>query len=343
MGRFFLFLLFILQSLGSHAVESTEMTMAPAKGLKPEQLAVVINDADPNSVEVGEYYVQARRIPKQNVIHVSIPGKPHKIDGEQFAELKAMVEAGVDDNIQAVLLVWTAPYAVDCNSITSALTMGFDPAQCRNTCAVGKPNPYYNSSSNQPYKDHRMRISMLLPTESVEQSKALIQRGLTSGFRQVPASAYLLITADKARNSRAQFFPRPMLIRDAQLTIKPMRANSIENEKDVMFYLTGLPTVSKLETLEFLPGALADHLTSFGGDLLGQRQMSSLRWLEAGATASYGTVSEPCGHWQKFPHPQALLKSYLSGASAVEAYWKSVAWPMQGLIIGEPLAAPYRK
>jgi hypothetical protein len=69
--------------------------------------------------------------------------------------------------------------------------------------------------------------------------------------------------------------------------------------------------------------------------------MSSLKWLEAGATASYGTVSEPCSYWQKFPHPAVLLKHYLSGATAVEAYWKSVAWPAQGVFIGEPLAAPY--
>jgi hypothetical protein len=33
----------------------------------------------------------------------------------------------------------------------------------------------------------------------------------------------------------------------------------------------------------------------------------------------------------------------VQGNSAIEAYWKSVAWPTQGLFIGEPLAAPYRK
>jgi hypothetical protein len=82
--------------------------------------------------------------------------------------------------------------------------------------------------------------------------------------------------------------------------------------------------------------------------------MSSLRWLEAGATASYGTVSEPCNHWQKFPNPTVLLKHYVQGNSAIEAYWKP-AWPgreeksgLQGAsrrsdsFIGEPLAArPY--
>jgi uncharacterized protein (TIGR03790 family) len=71
----------------------------------------------------------------------------------------------------------------------------------------------------------------------------------------------------------------------------------------------------------------------FGGDLLDSAshtdQMSSLRWLEAGATASYGTVSEPCNYWQKFPNPSVLFKNYVQGNSAIEAYWKSVAWPAQ--------------
>ena len=99
--------------------------------------------------------------------------------------------------------------------------------------------------------------------------------------------------------------------------------------------------VPYLQTITFLPGAIADHLTSTAGDLLGTSQMSSLRWLEAGATASYGSVSEPCNYWQKFPNPAIMLKHYLAGETAIEAYWKSVAWPSQGLFIGEPLAAPY--
>jgi len=69
--------------------------------------------------------------------------------------------------------------------------------------------------------------------------------------------------------------------------------------------------------------------------------MSALRWLEAGATASYGTVVEPCNFPQKFPDPGVAMRHYLDGDTAVEAYWKSVVWPGQGLFIGEPLARPY--
>jgi uncharacterized protein (TIGR03790 family) len=220
------------------------------------------------------------------------------------------------------------------------LTLGFDAAQCEKTCAPGKQNPYFDSPVSRP-ADSGMRLSMLLPIESVDAAKALIDRGVLSGFRINEANAFFLITSDKARNSRAKFFPKSGSIPELKLEISTLNANYIENKKDIMFYQTGLAHVSRLETLNFLPGALADHLTSSGGDLLGNGQMSSLKWLDAGATASYGTVSEPCNYWQKFPNPVALLKHYLSGETAVEAYWKSVLWPAQGVFIGEPLAAPY--
>ena len=341
-GIVLLFLLVLRNNAMAGALEA-ERQKPQRSRLSAEQVAVVVNDADSNSAEVGQYYVQTRKIPAQNLIHVNIPGSPHKLSQYQFAAIKHQIDAQLSPDIQAIVLVWTAPYAVDCNSITSALTLGFDAAQCRQTCSPGKPSPYFNSASRQPYTNFGMRISMLLPTESVERAKALIDRGVLSEFRVIPASAYFLITTDTARNTRAQFFPKPGHIAEKQFSIKTMQANTLEDVQDIMVYQIGLPIVTNLTTLSFLPGALADHLTSFGGDLLGNNQMSSLRWLEAGATASYGTVSEPCSFWQKFPNSQVLLKNYLSGATAIEAYWKSVAWPAQGLFIGEPLASPYRR
>lgn len=306
-------------------------------------MAVVINDDDTHSVAVGEYYQKAREIPAQNVVHVRIPGSPRKLSIAAFNQLKQQIGAQLNPDIQAIALVWTAPYAVECNSITSALSLGFDAEQCRKTCAPGKPSRYFNSNSVRPFTDFGIRISMLLPTGSIEQAQALIDRGKLSGFSVPPASAYFLVTSDADRSSRAPFFPKSGRISRLKLTIKTIKADSIEGVSDIMFYQTGLVRVPKLDTLHFLPGALADHLTSSGGDLLGTGQMSSLRWLEAGATASYGTVSEPCNYPQKFPNPAVLLRHYLSGASAIEAYWKSVAWPTQGLFIGEPLASPYRR
>jgi uncharacterized protein (TIGR03790 family) len=309
--------------------------------ISPENLAVIINVENEKSVEVGQYYLTERHIPKANLIKVHLPPSERNLSPASFETLRQNIFSQLNSNIQAIVMVWTTPYAVGCNSITSAITMGYDAKQCENTCSQGKLNPYFDSASQTPYDNFGMRISMLLPVESVEQAKALIDRGILSEFKINEASAYLLNTTDKNRSSRALFFPKSTRIDSKKLEIKTLDANAIEDKKDVMFYFTGLTHVPNLPSLNFMPGAIADHLTSSGGDLLGTSQMSSLRWLEAGATASYGTVSEPCNYWQKFSNPTVLMKHYLSGETAIESYWKSVAWPAQGLFIGEPLAKPY--
>ena len=318
---------------------STELFAADSV-IRPNNVAVVVNTANANSLAVGRYYLKLRDIPKRNLIKVSIPNSPRRLTEAQFNQLKQQILEKLNPDIEVILLVWTAPYAVECNSITSALTLGYDANQCLNTCSAGKPSSYYDSATSRPSM-LGLRLSMLMPTESLQDAKALINRGVLSGLKLYDASAYFLITSDRQRSTRAEFFPKTSYISEKKLQIKTLAADSIQQKQDVMFYQTGLVNVPNLETLSFLPGALADHLTSTGGDLLDGAQMSSLKWLKSGATASYGSVSEPCNYWQKFSNSSVLIAHYLSGETAIEAYWKSVAWPSQGVFIGEPLAAPY--
>lgn len=306
--------------------------------LQPAQLGLVVNDADPSSVAIAEYYRQARAIPPQQIAHVSLPGAPRRLDAAAFSAMKQQIDSQLAPTVRAVLFAWTAPYAVECNGLTAAYTLGFDAEQCRRPCAPGRPNPYFNGSQ----LPDGMRLSMLLPSTPESMARALVDRGRVAGFSMPQAGAYFLQTSDKLRNTRARFFPPSAGVPARRLQIHLLKQDVLEGVGDIMLYQTGAVQVDKLETLHFLPGALADHLTSWGGDLLGSAQMSSLRWLEAGATASYGTVSEPCSHWQKFPRSDILLRHYLSGATAIEAYWRSVLWPAQGVFIGEPLARPYQ-
>ena len=119
-------------------------------------------------------------------------------------------------------------------------------------------------------------------------------------------------------------------------------SDTVSDVSDVLVYLTGLTHVADLDTIGWRPGALADHLTSYGGVLSDSNgQMPVTRWIEAGATATYGTAHEPCNYPQKFPEAGVLLPRYFRGDSAIEAYWKSVAWPGEGNFVGEPLARPF--
>lgn len=312
--------------------------------LEPKHVAVIVNMQDPNSVEVGEYYLQARNIPAENLIRLEVPVQS-ALTLKQFNAVKEQIDIKLNQEIKVLAVFWTRPYAVVCNSITSALTLGYDEAQCKNGCAPGKKNPYFNSNSLDPMQDYAIRLAMLIPTDSVETAKSLIDRGVLTGFNLSQSTGYFLRTTDKARSSpREPFYPKDFFKVDSRkIFFRNMRQNDIQHKKDLMFYMTGSMQVHYLETLNFVPGAIADHLTSFGGALdQGGNQMKATAWIAAGATGSYGTVTEPCNHWQKFPNPEVLVKHYLAGNSLIEAYWKSVYWPAQGLFLGEPLAAPFK-
>jgi uncharacterized protein (TIGR03790 family) len=326
--------------LNAQSAELNSNQVSPTSSIGPENVALVVNDADLNSVKVANYYSNSRHIPTENIVHISIKNPPNVLNLLEFNQMHSDIERQLNSRQQVILLAWTAPYAVECNSITAALTFGFDAGQCANTCAPGKLSPYFNSASKRPFDDMHIRPSMLLPNDSFAKAKALIDRGVLSDNGVFHSTAYYLRTSDTNRNSRALYFPPSgLIIPNAGLSVVNINSESLFDAHDVMIYQIGLASVDGLDTLGFVPGALADHLTSFGGDLNAKNgQMSALRWLEAGATASYGTVSEPCNYWQKFPNPSVLLKWYVSGATAIEAYWKSVAWPTQGLFIGEPLA-----
>jgi uncharacterized protein (TIGR03790 family) len=183
---------------------------------------------------------------------------------------------------------------------------------------------------------------MLLAAADVAEGKRLIARGVAADGTNPPGTAYLLSTSDPARNVRAVGYEA---VRDSLapgFTVRVLQGDVLRGAKDVMAYFTGLVEVPEIRSNHFRPGAVADHLTSFGGQLTGfSGQMSALRWLEAGATGSYGTVVEPCNNRLKFPDPGLLLAYYRRGDTLLEAYWRSVAMPDQGVFIGEPLARPW--
>lgn len=316
--------------------------------LKAADLGLIINTADPYSVEVGEFYIAARKLKPKQVLRLELPVKA-VLTPEEFSALALKVEAAFGEQTQVLALAWTMPYAVNCNAITAALTMGYDAALCSQTCAASKTSLYFNSVSVKPWADLKMRPSMLLAANDVAGAKAMIERGVASdhslGLRGAPpVHAHYLITNDKIRSVRAPLFPPPGLLRRFGVEVHIDETQALEQAPRVLLYQTGLTHVAKLDAVRWVPGAVADHLTSTGGVFDGTGgQMPATAWIASGATASYGTVSEPCSHVQKFPHPQILLLHYMQGASVIEAYWKSVAWPQQGVFIGEPLAAPFSR
>ena len=317
---------------------------SPALALDRTQLAIIINTRDPLSVKIGDYYAKQRSISFQNIIKISFTPIEASLSRSRFELIKAQVDQQTMPQVQAYAITWAKPYRVECMSITAAFTFGFDPAFCANGCKPTKPSRYFNSPSRLPHTQLGIRPTMAIAATSFEEGKALIDRGVKSDGSRPSGTAYLLSTSDKSRNVRNVTYPLAQRIMNGRLHAHVLDQDALTDKSDVLFYFTGEARVEGLQTLHFVPGAIADHLTSAGGDLTDNTgQMSALRWLEAGATGSYGTVVEPCNMLQKFPNPAVVIGHYLEGETLIEAYWKSVAWPLQGVFIGEPLATPFSR
>lgn len=312
-------------------------------GLKPNQLAIIVNVNDPLSVKIGNYYVKQRSIPIENIINVNLEPKSINISPSEFNIIIKKVLSDTPNHIQAYGLTWITPYKVNCMSITTAFAAGYDESFCAKGCIKTRKNPYYDSISSLPFDDTGWRLAMSIASKNFEKAKELIDRGLKAEASNPKGTAYLLNTSDQARNVRAIYFPKIIKSFNNKFKTVEVKDYAIWDKEDVLFYFTGQANVYKLDRLKFLPGAIGDHLTSLGGQLNNTEgsQMSALKWLEAGATGSYGAVVEPCAFVEKFPNPSVVMKYYLKGETLIEAYWKSVEWPGQGIFIGDPLAKPF--
>lgn len=307
----------------------------------PGVLAVVYLVGDPESRGIARHYAAARGLSGRHLIGVQLDERDATLGRDAFARLHADVRIQTPDDVDFYALAWTQPFRVDCMSITSAFALGFDEAYCAKACEPTRESPYFDSPSRRPWRDHGVRPTMMLAGRTPGNVRLMIDRGVRADGTRPVSTAYLVVTPDRARSTRAPRFLEAARYFGRRYRVRLLETEGIRDVFDVMFYFTGTAHVPYLDRLGFLPGAMADHLTSHGGSLLGSGQMSLLAWLEAGATGSYGTVVEPCNFPQKFPDPVVAMGHYLDGETLVEAYWKSVRWPGQGVFVGEPLARPF--
>jgi uncharacterized protein (TIGR03790 family) len=314
--------------------------------LRNADLGLVINSADPASVQVGEHYIAARGLQPEQVLRVELPVKT-TLTLPEFEALQRAIEQHFGARTQALALAWNQPYKVECNSITGALALGFDAELCKNTCGQSRMSRYFNSPSGRPFTELGLRPAMLIAAPTVEGAKALIDRGVASDGSMLlrgrpPVNVMMLTTDDGARRVRQVLYPPTGLLRAIGVEVFQQPEITLPDAKRLLMAVTGSVRPLLLPPPEWVPGGVGDHLTSFGGDLYGAHgQGTVFDWIVSGATGSHGAVTEPCNHLQKFPHPQLLLGHYLQGETLIEAYWKSVAWPQQSLFVGEPLAGPF--
>jgi uncharacterized protein (TIGR03790 family) len=311
-----------------------------AEGLGPAQLGVLYNLDDPSSRAIAVFYAERRGVPSENLLGLHL-GSSNALPPDVFAPLRQRALDDLPTAVESLALVWSRPYAVGCMSITSAFAAGYRPAFCPSECGRTPRNPLFDAEGWLPADTVGWWPAMLLPTHDPQLARQLIERGLAADGGAPSGTVYLVRTPDGNRNVRAATYRAAESLLEGRVRYRELSTPIAADVDAALAYFTGAAHVDELTRVHFVAGAVADHLTSSGGVLFGGTQTSVLEWLRQGATASYGSVSEPCNFLSKFPDPTVLLRHYLRGETVLEAYWKSVDMPGQGLFIGEPLARPY--
>jgi hypothetical protein len=350
-------------------------------GGTPENLLLIIDPSNPESLFVGNYYKNARRIPDQNVVYMQ-PGAARYTafaDDNLDALFGCLANAGIDDHIDYIVVLPGAPYRIyapnlvsdGCSpvahfSVSAAYTMAFIADEVlTGTLASTTANRYYSTSNDAYAFDSSVAWLGGLPSGSgsarryfigamlgysgergntLPEIVALIDRSVAvDGTRPEGTFYFMNNAADPLRNVRAPQYPAVV----SAIQSLGGQAEIIDGvlplgRYDCLGIMTGAASPA-IDTadLTILPGAFCDHLTSYAAYFDTSSQTKVSRWIVKGASGSWGTVEEPCNYTGKFPHARLHLY-YFQGSSLGEAALRSVAYvPFQGLLYGDPMTRPF--
>lgn len=322
---------------------------------------VVVNQNSTNSVRLGTYYCEKRQIPPQNLLRISWPGRNVEWTLQQFeqvlaAPLRAMLrDRNLRSQIEFVVLSMDIPYRVrdgaSANSTTSALYYGFKADTAGGSCSLpaAAANPYasteaaFRTVSNAPGFSNAL-LTTMITASNLATARLVADHGV-AGDSTFPTQPVLLAkSADRLRNIRHLTFDNAVL--DSRiLNARPVTMADCADPSGLgclAGYQNGM-AVFNLGHTTFAPGALADALTSYAGLIFEPNdQTTLLAFINAGASGSYGTVAEPCAHLEKFPSPMVYFYQ-ARGFNLAEAYYQSLSDPHQGLMLGDPLSAPFAR
>jgi len=321
---------------------------------------VVVNTNSADSVELGDYYAAAHGIPDHHICEVSIATNLYTLTTNQFNTLLRdpirthITNENLEAQIDFVVLCQDFPTRINNKQgLTTALFYG--PRYSGTSgCAVPSSftsNEYHQAEqaffSSDGWTSTNGFIAFHLIASNLPTAKLVVDRTTNSLSTFPSAAIYLYMRGDQLRGVREERFANAQFsftsLPGLPATCEyPPLYTFLSGQTNVMGYHDGLATIpADVATNNvWMNGAYADFLTSFGGLIPPGSQSTVLDWMQIGASASYGTVEEPCAYLEKFPDP-LMGFYYARGFSIGEAYTMAVEAPYQGMFAGDPLAAPY--
>ena len=347
---------------------------AAARALGPHEVILLVNRHSETSLEVANHYARLRRIPPVNILHLDVPegalSEQAEISWDDFQRtIQEPVAAevrkrGLADH--ALAWVYAPDFPVRITGLTPPLSLqgatfvkgvAPDPEVVKAGrfhaplyAGPDRPQgPYAESHSLEFFaaslRDRMPTPSMLLGVAGARGLRAgqivdhLKATRAADGTRP-EAPLWWVTNGDVRVQARGWQFAaaaaelaelgRAVRLSDAPPADAGMLGGLMLGQREI--------DPARYGTLA--PGAAADHLTSFAALFHVADQTKLTAWLAHGAAAAAGAVAEPYANWAKFPHARLFAHS-ARGCTWLEAYAQSVRCPLELLVVGDPLCAPF--
>ncbi len=305
------------------------------------EVLVVANERDAASLELAEAYCRARALPAANLL--ALP-----FDDSINLKAKKFRESLMDPLLRSwdrlhphpryIVLMRGVPYRTGNQATTAAIMFdSLDPQPL--------PHGYFDESTafdpDVPWSGTRLRPATVLSGYTVADALKLIDNSQKHYPVKELAGTFYFCQGQGPRGVRNRQIPEVVEeLRTAGARAEYREQSELRNERQMMGYFTGKTRVH-LGSNSFMPGALVGNLTSYGGYLLDERGHTSvLSFVRHGASGGYGTVVEPTNSSTRWPH-LSLAAEYAKGATLPDAYLRRLMDPSLGVVVGDPLCAPF--
>lgn len=341
-----------------------------AWALGPHEVLLLANRNSSASLSLAREYAAMRHIPDANLVVLDLPSSlGTELSPDDFTRLiwspvqVAARQRRLDDHILAWIYSVDFPVRIKADPPLSIQGLTFlrnrlpdKDAVAKGTYAsplfAGPENPRFAGFPAQSLDVPRAWLGEDMPLPSMalgylgspgntrDEILACLRRGVAADGTRPDGTVYFVTNSDVRSTCRAwQFAP---VVRELQRQgLTATITNELPAQAPSLMGLTlGAANVTMQPGWAFVPGAIAEHLTSFGACFEDPGQTKITDWIRAGATASAGTVTEPYSIWSKFPHARVYCH-LAAGCTVLESFYQSIRCPLQILLVGEPLAAPW--
>lgn len=367
-----------LRHLPRCALATLLLATAVRAGGTPENVLLIVDPTNPESLYVANYYLQKRDIPRGNVLYMT-PTAPSyaAFNAAQAKGFLGMLQTlRIADHIDYVTLPSGGNFYLSssgtitdqCFPVTrfgaptpyalvnqrSVLTSGVDVSYHNHFAGAGDTPRAFDS--NQGWTNglptangQRYFIGTMLGYtgtngNTLAEVLALIDRSVAADGTHPAGTFYFMHTNDVARSSpRDPLFPSAVssitgLGGAAQLLFADLPLGQF----DCLGIMTGLAQPDPAtQNLGILPGAFCDHLTSYAATYDSTSQTKMSQWITKGASGTSGAIEEPCNYPGKFPNAR-LHVWYFQGLALGEAWLRSLDFvPLQELFNGDALTRPF--